>query len=179
MTDAVQDPTLEPVQTLGRRKKAEKKTRKLCMIVSKGSLDMAYPPLILANAARMSGIETHLFFTFWGMDVITKSKLNHLHVATVGNPNMHPMFHIPTMLGGLPGMSEMASAMMRSEIAKLDFPPVGEFLDLIHDAGAHIYACKMAMDMMKLKSEDLLDYAEVLGAMEFLDIADEAQIIFI
>ncbi|MFQ3566802.1 MAG: DsrE/DsrF/DrsH-like family protein [Aggregatilineales bacterium] len=165
---------------LGRRKKAEpKKARKLCIICSKGSLDMAYPPLILANAARMSGIDAHLFFTFWGMDIITKSKMGNLHVATVGNPNMHPMFHIPTIIGGLPGMSSLASAMMRKEIANLDFPPVPEFLDMLHDAGAHIYACEMAMKMMKLKPQDLLDYAEVLGAMEFLEIAEDAQIIFV
>jgi peroxiredoxin family protein len=172
-------PAAENVQ-LGRRKKAEpKKQRKLCLICSKGSLDMAYPPLILANAARMSGIEAHLFFTFWGMDIITKAKMQHLHVATVGNPNMHPMFHIPTMLGGLPGMSSMASSMMRKEIADLDFPPVPEFMEMLHDAGAHIYACEMAMDMMKLKPDDLVDYAEVLGAMEFLEVAEDAQVIFV
>lgn len=175
--------TIAPVEEpkrLGRRKKAEpKQQRKLCIICSKGSLDMAYPPLILANAARMSGIEAHLFFTFWGMDVITKAKRDHLQVATVGNPNMHPMFHIPTMLGGLPGMSSMASTMMRKEIEQLDFPPVGEFLDMLSDAGAHIYACEMAMDMMKLEEDDLVDYAQVLGAMEFLDVADDAQVIFV
>jgi len=172
-------PTQEGAQ-LGRRKKAEpKKERKLCIICSKGSLDMAYPPLILANAARMSGTSAHLFFTFWGMDIITKSKMGHLHVATVGNPNMHPMFHIPTMIGGLPGMSSLASSMMRKEIASLDFPPVPEFLDMLNDAGAHIYACEMAMNMMKLKPTDLVDYAKVLGAMEFLEIAEDAQIIFV
>ena len=80
------------------RRKVEKKTRKLALICSKGSLDMAYPPLILANAARMSGIEVHLFFTFWGMDIITRKKMNNLHVATVGNPNMHPSFHIPAIV---------------------------------------------------------------------------------
>lgn len=170
-----------PTKQLGRRKvNAEpQKERKLCIICSKGSLDMAYPPLILANAARMSGISAHLFFTFWGMDIITKAKMADLHVATVGNPNMHPMFHIPTMLGGLPGMSSMASSMMRKEIANLDFPPVPEFLDMLNDAGAHIYACEMAMDMMKLKKEDLVDYAQVLGAMEFLEVAEDAQIIFV
>jgi peroxiredoxin family protein len=178
MTDTIAP--VEQAPQLGRRKKAEPaKTRKLCIICSKGSLDMAYPPLILANAARMSGIEAHLFFTFWGMDIITKSKMGNLHVATVGNPNMHPMFHIPTMIGGLPGMSSLASTMMRKEIASLDFPPVPEFLDMLNDAGAHIYACDMAMRMMKLKPEDLVDYAEVLGAMEFLEVAEDAQIIFV
>ncbi len=155
------------------------KPRKLCLIASKGSLDMAYPPLILANAARMSGIETHIFFTFWGLDVITKSKMEKLQVAVVGNPNMHPSFHIPTMVGMLPGMSAMASSMMRKEIDKLDFPPVGEFLEMVSDAGAHLYACKMSVDMMGLTEKDFVDSASVLGAMEFLEIADGAQVIFI
>jgi peroxiredoxin family protein len=159
--------------------KEQKPARKLCIIASKGALDMAYPPLILANAARMMGIETHVFFTFWGLDIINKAKMAHLHVATVGNPAMHPMFHIPTMLGGLPGMSDMASGMMKHEIDKLGFPPVEEFVQVLVDSGAHLYGCKMSMDMMKLTKEDLIEGAEVLGAMEFLEIADGAQIIFV
>ncbi len=159
---------------------AEQKTpRKLCLIASKGSLDMAYPPMILANAARMSGIETHIFFTFWGVDIITNKKMNGVNVAVVGNPNMHPWFHIPTIIGVIPFMSAAASWMMNREIAKLDFPPVGEFMEMLVDAGAHVYGCKMSMDMMKLKKEDLIDGASVLGAMEFMDIAEGAQIIFV
>lgn len=157
----------------------DKQPRKLCLIASKGSLDMAYPPLILANSARMTGIETHIFFTFWGLDIITKKKMNNLNVATVGNPSMHPWFHIPTWLGAIPGMSAAASWMMRKEIDKLDFPPVGEFVEMLVDAGAYIYGCKMSMDMMKLTKEDLVDGAEVLGAMEFMEISDGAQIIFV
>jgi peroxiredoxin family protein len=156
-----------------------KPPRKLCIIASKGSLDMAYPPLILANAARMSGIEAHIFFTFWGLDIITKKKNKNLHVATVGNPNMHPWFHIPTLIGALPGMSAAASWMMNREIAKLDFPPVDEFVQLVMDSGACVYGCKMSMDMMKLTKDDLVDGAEVLGAMEFLEISDGAQVLFI
>jgi peroxiredoxin family protein len=158
---------------------AEKSVRKLSIIASKGSLDMAYPPLILANAARMSGVEVNLFFTFWGLDIITKKKLNHLNVAVVGNPSMHPWVHIPTLLGIIPGMSAAASWMMRREIAKLDFPPVGEFVQLVQDAGAHVYGCKMSMDMMKLTKADLVDGAEVLGAMEFIDMSEGGQIIFV
>lgn len=157
----------------------DKQPRKLCMIASKGSLDMAYPPMILANAGRMSGVEVHMFFTFWGLDIITKKKMDKLHVATVGNPSMHPSFHIPTWVGGIPGMSAIASGMMRNEIEKLDFPPVGEFMQMLVDSGAHIYGCKMSMDMMGLKKEDLIEGAEVLGAMEFMELADGAQIIFV
>ena len=153
--------------------------RKLCLVASKGSLDMAYPPLILANAARMSGIEAHLFFTFWGLDIITKNKMDKLNVSTVGNPNMHPWFHIPSILGVLPGMSAAASWMMRKEIDKLDFPPVGEFVELVIDSGACVYGCKMSMDMMKLTKDDLVEGADVLGAMEFLEIADGAQVMFV
>lgn len=160
------------------------KPRKLSLIASKGSLDMAYPPLILANAARMSGIEAHLFFTFWGLDIITKSKLKNLKVATVGNPAFSfapyaPNMHMPTLLGTLPGMASAATWMMNREIAKLDFPPVDEFVQMVQDAGACVYGCKMSMDMMGLTGEDLVDGAQVLGAMEFLDISDGGQVIFV
>jgi peroxiredoxin family protein len=153
--------------------------RKLCLISSKGSLDMAYPPLILGNAARMMGIETHMFFTFWGLDIITKNKLKNLKVATVGNPNMHPWFHIPTIIGAIPGMSALASWMMRREIDKLDYPPVDEFVQTVVDAGAHVYGCKMSVEMMKLTTDDLVEGVEILGAMEFMEIARDAQVIFI
>lgn len=158
---------------------SENTPRKLCLIASKGSLDMAYPPLILANAARMMGIEAHLFFTFWGVDIITKKKMNKLNVATVGNPSMHPWFHMPTWMGAIPGVSAAATWMMRKEIDKLDFPPVGEFIEMLTDAGANFYGCKMSMDMMKLTEADLVDGAKILGAIEFLEIADGAQVLFI
>lgn len=158
---------------------SSKKVRKLCIICSKGSLDMAYPPLILANAARMSGIDCDLFFTFWGLDVITKKKMDKLSVATVGNPNMHPWFHIPTIVGMLPGMSALASWMMRREIDKLDFPPVGEFMQMVMDAGTRVYGCKMSMDMMKLTKADMIEGTEILGAMEFLEYAEDAQTLFV
>jgi peroxiredoxin family protein len=155
------------------------RNRKLALIASKGSLDMAYPPLILANAARMSGIDVEMFFTFWGLDIITKKKMSGLTVATVGNPNMHPWFGIPTLLGAIPGISAAASWMMRGEIKKLGFPPVPEFMKLLVDAGANIYGCTMSMDMMKLTQDDLIDGATVLGAMEFMDITEGAQIVFV
>jgi len=153
--------------------------RKLALVASKGSLDMAYPPLILANAARMSGIEVEMFFTFWGLDIITKKKMSKLNVATVGNPNMHPWFHIPSLMGILPGMSAAASWMMRGEIKKLGFPRVPEFIKLVIDAGANVYGCTMSMDMMKLTQDDLVDGASVLGAMEFMDLTEGAQIVFV
>lgn len=157
-------------------KTEDEKTRKLAIICSKGSLDMAYPGLVLANAARMMGIEADLFFTFWGMDIISKSKVDHLKVTPVGNPAMH----MPHVIGVLPGMSDLATTMMMKEIEKLDMPPVHEFLQMVHDAGAGIYACRMASDMMHLEREDLIDEVDdIIGAMEFLEKAEGAQLLFI
>jgi peroxiredoxin family protein len=154
----------------------EEKQRKLAIICSKGSLDMAYPGMVLANAALMSGIEVHMFFTFWGLDMIVDRKMDHLKITPLGNPSMG----MPNLLGILPGMTAMATSMMKKEIAKLDFPPVREFLQMIVDAGGHLYGCKMSMDMMKLTKDDLFPGVErVLGAMEFMEISEGAQIIFI
>lgn len=150
--------------------------RKVAIVCSKGTLDMAYPGLILANAARMSGMEAIVFFTFWGLDVITEQKVDKLHVSTVGNPSMS----MPTLLGGLPGVEAMATTMMKKEMARLDIPPVREFLQILSDAGAELYACGLAMDMFKLKPGDLVPQVSgVLSAMDFFDKAQGAQIIFI
>ena len=154
----------------------EDKERKLAIICSKGSLDMAYPGLVLANAARMMGIECDLFFTFWGMDVITKGKVDNLKVVPVGNPAMH----MPQMVGGFPGMTDLATNMMKKEIEKLDMPPIGEFVEMVHDAGAGVFACQMAAEMMHLEKDDLVEEVDdIIGAMEFLERAEGAQILFI
>jgi len=150
--------------------------RHVSIICSKGSLDMAYPGLILANAARMSGIDATLFFTFWGLDILNEKKVDHLHVSTVGNPSMP----IPTMVGGLPGMESLATAAMKNQMEELDIPTVRELLEILHDSGAKIYACKMAMDMFKLKQEELVPQVdEVISAMDFYDKSAGAQVIFI
>jgi len=150
--------------------------RKLCIICSKGTIDMAYPGLILANAALMEGIDVVLFFTFWGLDMITKKKMNNLKATPLGNPSMG----MPNILGVLPGMTSMASIMMKKEIEKLDFPPVDEFLEMIHDAGAEMYACQMTIDMMKLKKEDLCEQVDdIVGAMDFMEMSEGAQVLFI
>ena len=150
--------------------------RRVSIICSKGSLDMAYPGLILANAARMSGIEATLFFTFWGLDIIRKDKSANLHVSTVGNPSMT----IPTLVGGLPGMETFATKMMKKEIARLDLPTIPELLQDLSDAGARLYGCRMAMDMFHLTKDDLVPQVEdVISAMEFFDKSAGAQILFI
>ena len=162
----------------------KKAKRKLCLVASKGSLDMAYPPMILANAARMSGIDVDIFFTFWGLDIITKSKMKNINISAVGNPSFSmapyaPWFKIPTWLGALPGMSWVATWMMNREIAKLDFPPIPEFMEMLVDTGARIFGCQMSMDMMGLDEDDLMDGAEMLGAMEFMEMSADAQVVFV
>lgn len=150
--------------------------KKVSIICSKGSLDMAYPGLILANAARMSGIEAVLFFTFWGLDIVTQKKIDHLQVCPVGNPSMG----MPTFLGGLPGMQAMATSMMKKSIAKLDLPPVRELVETLADAGAELYACRLAADMMGLGKEDFVPQVkDIISAMDFFDYSRGANIIFI
>jgi peroxiredoxin family protein len=168
-----------PAATTGASAAAERKPapiEHMCIICSKGTLDMAYPGLILANAARMSGIEATMFFTFWGLDIITEKTVDRLQVATVGNPSMR----IPTLLGGVPGMGAMATTMMKKEMEKLDIPSVREMLQILSDSGAHLYGCRMAMDMFKRTRADLVPQVEdVITAMDFYDKAVGAQVIFI
>ena len=138
--------------------------KKMMIILSKASLENVYAAFILANGARMEGIEAEIFFTFFGLEAINKKKLEHLHVATVGNPAMH----IPTLLGGLPGMEALASNMMKKKMEKLDMPGVGEFLDILKASGVKLWACKLAMEMFHLKKEDIYDgIGGILTVSEF------------
>lgn len=149
--------------------------RKVAIICSKGGLDESYPALILANAARQSGIDAFIFFTFWGLDVITTNKVDHLHVNMAGNA-ASPM---PTMLAGLPGMEAFAAHRMKKSMEELSLPSVREMLEILDDAGAELYACELAMKMFKRTREDLIpQIKEVITAGDFYDLADGAQIIF-
>lgn len=148
---------------------------RVSIIVSRGSLEGVYPGLIMANGARMEGIEASLFFTFFGLDAIIKKRMHNLKVATVGNPAMH----MPTLLGAVPGMSAFATSMMKKEIEKLDIPPVAEFLTMIHDAGGEVYACKATVDMFHLKSDDFCPEVDgVISVGQFYEKAAGGQIIF-
>jgi peroxiredoxin family protein len=148
---------------------------KVSIIISKGSLEGIYPGLIMANGARMEGIEANVFFTFFGMEAINKKHYEHLKVATVGNPGLH----IPTMLGGLPGMSAFVTAQMEKQIAKLDIPPVPEFITLLADSGAKLYACKASVDMFGLTKDDFIEELEgIITVGDFYGLAAGGQIIF-
>jgi peroxiredoxin family protein len=153
----------------------EDKIKKVSIIVSRGSLDGVYPALIMANGARMEGIEANLFFTFFGMDAITNRRMDKIKIATVGNPGMH----MPSLLGVIPGMSAIATSMMKKTMDKLDIPPVREYLEMCHDAGCKLYACKATVDMFKLKKEDFCSQVEsIITVGDFYAKAAGGHIIF-
>ena len=150
--------------------------RKLAIICSKGSLDMAYPGLIMANAALGEGVETHLFFTFWGFDMINKKTMHDLKFTPLGNTATH----MPQGLGGLPGITHMATSRLRKSIAELDVPEVPDFLQQILDSGGHLWACRMSADMQHLTEGDLYDGVEgIISAADFIEITEGAQMLFI
>jgi len=149
--------------------------KRVSIIISKGSLDGIYPGLIMANGARMDGIEAMVFFTFFGLEALHKKKQRGIRVATVGNPAMH----MPTWLGAIPGMSALATKMMQAQMEKIDIPPIPEFLEMIDDAGGELYACHAAMQMFKWKKENLIPQVKgVLTVGEFYEKSAGAQIIF-
>ncbi|SNY59421.1 DsrE/DsrF/DrsH-like family protein [Paractinoplanes atraurantiacus] len=150
--------------------------RKLAIICSKGTLDMAYPGLVLANAALGEGVETHLFFTFWGFDMITKSRMAQLKFTMLGNTATH----MPQGLGGLPGMTAVATRQMKKQIAGVGVPDVPDFLDQIVASGGHLWACRMSADMMHLNKEDLFEGVEdIINASDFIEKTEGAQLLFI
>jgi peroxiredoxin family protein len=157
--------------------------RKLAIICSKGNLDMAYPGLILANAALGEGVETHLFFTFWGFDMILKSRMGDLKFSPVGNTAMHlPVgdMRVAAALAPLPGMQGVATKMMKQQIADLGVPEVPDFLEQITAAGGHLWACRMSADMMKVDESDLYDGVEaIINASDFIEKTNGAQMLFI
>jgi peroxiredoxin family protein len=167
MTTTLEQPQLEAAQP--------KTIEKVSIVVSKGSLEGIYPGLIMANGARMDGIETDLFFTFFGLDAIRKDRYARIKVATVGNPGLH----MPTLLGALPGFSALVTKMMQGQMEKIDIPPIPEFIELVADSGAQLYACKASVDMFGLTMEDFVPQVEdIISVGEFYEKAAGGQIIF-
>ncbi len=154
---------------------ASEPIKKVSIIISKGSLEGVYPGLIMANGARMEGIEANVFFTFFGMDAIRKKKQDGIKVATVGNPGLH----MATWLGGFPGMSAFVTKMMKKKMEELDIPPISEFIEMIADTGAGVYACKASVDMFNLAKDDFVDHVtDIITVGEFYEMAAGGQIVF-
>jgi peroxiredoxin family protein len=162
-------------------------TRKVAFICSKGNLDMAYPALVMGWAALGNGIDVTIFFTFWGMDMINKARVDHLEIPPVANSSMKMnmmgvpgYIGIPNLMGVVPGMTAFATKLMNDKMKSMGVPPVREYLEMMVDAGAKLYACKMSVDMMGLKKEDFIDgVIDIVTASDFMDMTDGAQIIFI
>jgi peroxiredoxin family protein len=182
MTDTM-EPTAAPmiVPDFG----DDESDRKFVIICSKGNLDMAYPGLVLANAALGEGVETHLFFTFWGFDMIIDSRMDHLQFSPAGNTAMHmPIkgreLRIPQALMPLPGMTGMATKMLKDSLTELDIPSVREFLDQIVAAGGHLWGCRMSADMNKVDMDDLYEGVEaIINASDFIEMTEGAQLLFL
>jgi peroxiredoxin family protein len=165
--------------------------RKLALICSKGNLDMAYPGLILGNSAAGEGVETHIFFTFWGLDIINTKTNDSLQFTMIGNTAMHmnelgwlkrgwEHKSMPQWMGGLPGMTGVATKMMHKQLEELDIPAIPEFLDLLQAAGVHMWACRLSFDMMKIIEADLHPGVDgVISAGDFIEISEGAQTLFI
>ena len=154
---------------------APRRIEKVSIIVSKGSLEGIYPALIMANGARMEGIEANLFFTFFGMDAVVKAKQGKVKVATVGNPALG----LPTLLGMIPGMPAFDTRQMHQNMEALDIPAIGEFVQMIADSGGRLYACKASVDMFDLDRSDFVDAVEdIITVGDFYEMAAGGEIIF-
>lgn len=150
--------------------------RRIALICAKGGLDECYPVLIMANAARMTGIDVSVFFTFYGLDVITESRVDHLYVNMVGNPSSP----IPPAVAGLPGMESLATTFMQKKMDSLELPRPREMIAMMADSGCRLFACELAMRMFDRKDEDLLPQAsEVITATDFFEMTAGADIIFV
>ncbi|MDF2749078.1 MAG: hypothetical protein K0T00_253 [Gaiellaceae bacterium] len=148
---------------------------KVSIVISKGSLEGVYPGLIMANGARMEGIDADLFFTFFGLDAIRRDRAAKVKVATVGNPGMH----LPTLVGALPGFSALATRLMQRQLEKLDIPPIPEFVELIADSGAGLYACRASVDMFGLTLADFVPQVrDIISVGEFYGLAAGGEIVF-
>jgi peroxiredoxin family protein len=167
MATMLEEPKLDAVEP--------KAIEKVSVVISKGSLEGAYPGLIMANGARMEGIDANLFFTFFGLDAIRKDRYAKIKVATVGNPGLH----LPTLLGALPGFSWLVTGMMKRQMERIDIPPIPEFIELVADSGARLHACKASVDMFGLTMEDFVPQVEdIISVGEFYEKAAGGQIVF-
>lgn len=152
----------------------KKRKRRVAIIASKGTLDMAYPPLILATTSAALDMEVTVFFTFYGLDIINKKKFDHLKVPSIANPAM-PV-PVPNIVGMLPGMTLMATAMMKSWMSKVNVATIPQLLEMARESGVNFIGCQMTMDVMGVKKEDLIEGVDVGGAATFMEYASDADV---
>jgi peroxiredoxin family protein len=163
-------------EELERERKRDPAGRKAAIIASKGTLDFAYPPLILATTAAATGMETHVFFTFYGLDIIHRDFESKLKVSPVGNPAMPTPVPVPNLAAVLPGMGPMATSMMKSMFAKKHVATIRELLDVARESDVHLIACQMTMEVFGYGEDEFIDGVEFGGAAAFLSEARRAHV---
>jgi peroxiredoxin family protein len=165
---------LQVAEELNRRGLDPARAKRLAIVATKGTLDMAYPPLILATTAAAMDMEAAIFFSFYGLDIVNKNKYRDLKIPPLANPAMPvPM---PNIVGVLPGMTRMASWMMKDWMKKGGVPTIPDLIDMAKENGVRLIACQMTLDVLGIKKEDLIDGLEFAGAGTFLDYAADADI---
>ena len=149
--------------------------KKLALIASKGTLDWAYPPFILASTAAALDYEVQIFFTFYGLTLLKKD-ISDLRISPLGNPAMPMPLPMPNLLQALPGMESMATFMMKRKIAAKGVASIGELRDMCLEAGVRLIACQMTLDLFDFKREDFIDGIEFGGAATFFEFAGESDV---
>ncbi|MBM3945861.1 MAG: peroxiredoxin family protein [SAR202 cluster bacterium] len=152
----------------------ENEPKRVAIVASKGTLDMVYPPLILASTAAAMGMECGVFFTFYGLNALHKKKSRSLQVAPLANPAA-PM-PVPNIIGAIPGMTNMATWMMKRMMGKQNMPSVAELVKVCQDSGVKLIACTTTMGVMGVKEDDLIPGVNLEGAAAFLDFASKAHV---
>ena len=149
--------------------------KKMAIIATKGTLDMAYPPLILASTAAAMGFEVQIFFTFYGLQLLRKS-LRHIKISPLANPAMPMPVPMPVLLSSLPGMQAMATKMMKQKIKKKGVASLEELRSLCQEAEVKFIACQMTVDLFEFKKADFIEGIEFGGAATFLEFAGNTDI---
>lgn len=173
----------DPVTLAGEEpaEEAAPRPKRLALILSKGTLDQAYPPLVMATTAASMGWDVGIFFTFYGLDVVHKKRLPKLSVSPVGNPAMPPPIkqiplRVPTFIGALPGMKAAATRMMKGWLGKAKLAPVSELLDIARQLDVRLFACNTTLAVMAVDPDDVIEGVEFAGAPTFLDFAGDADV---
>ncbi len=163
-------------EELEKSQRRDPASRKLAIIASKGTLDWAYPPLNLACAAAATGMEASIFFTFYGLNIIRKDFEKKLKITPVGNPGMAMPVPMPDIVSALPGMTSLATLMMRSRLRKHNVSTIRELLDLARELGVRLIACDFTFEVFGYQEKDFIEGVEFGGAAAFLSQARRAHV---
>jgi peroxiredoxin family protein len=149
--------------------------KKLAIIATKGTLDMAYPPFILASTAAALDYEVQIFFTFYGLTLLRKD-LSGVKISPLANPAMPMPVPMPVLVAALPGMESMATMMMKDKIKKKGVASIEDLRTACQESGVKFIGCEMTVDLFDFKREDFIDGVEYGGASTFFEFAGSTDI---